>query len=239
MRYHVYEILVGNWGILASVLLVAAGLIRMFRGTFDAMFFDNNPRYRLVSRIAIGTMLGFMLWVTLFDNWRQVIGVLTGYLHSAKMQAGSDPFFETPASDAVRAVTWVLFFATALAGAYLFARYTRSYLAPIIAFPTALVTFYILNTFRIRLDPESVRIADGPIVGIVENFSTLIWVAGLWTMFAALILCVYALAWSPAAIIFSIVYRRTLGREIIDESDFYQKLHERTARRREAGSNSA
>ena len=235
MRYHVYEILVGNWGILASILLVAAGLIRMFRGTFDAMFFDANPRYRLVSRFAMGAMLAFVLWVTIFDNWRQVVGVLTGYLHSAKMQAGSDPFFETPASDTVRAITWVLYFAAVLAGAYLFARYARGYFAPIIAFPAALVSFYILNTFRIRLDPESVRIADGPIVGLVENFSTLIWVVGLWTTFAALILCIYALAWAPVSIILGILYRRTLGREVIHETDFYQKLRERNARHGEAG----
>lgn len=233
-----YELLVGNWGIFASLLVVAVGLVRVFRGTFDAMFFDADARFRVASRTAIGIILGFALWVTIFDNWRQVIGVPTGYLHSERLRAGSDPFFTTPPSDFVRGITWVLFVGAVLAGAYLFARYARGYFGPIIAFPTALVLFYILNTFRIRLDPESVRIADVPIVGVVEHFSTLVWVAGLWCMFATLILCLYALAWAPASIVVGIVYRRTIGRENIQETDFYQKLHERNARRRETGNKS-
>lgn len=234
-----YELLVGNWGIFASLLVVALGLFRLFRGTFDAMFFDREPRYRTASRVSMGLIFGFALWVTIFDNWRQLIGVLTGVTHSAKMRAGSDPFFSTPPSDFVRTITWVLFVAAVLGGAFLFARYARGYFGPILVFPTALVMFYLLNTFRIRLDPESVRIADGPIVGVLEHFSTLIWVAGVWAMFAALVISFYALAWAPASIIIGIVYRRTLGKEHIEEADFYQKLHERNARRREANSNSA
>jgi hypothetical protein len=187
----------------------------------------------------MGSMLAFALWVTIFDNWRQLIGVPTGILHSQRLRAGSDPFFSTPPSEFVRAISWVLFAAAVLGGAYLFARYARGYFFPIIMFPMALVSFYGLNTFRIRLDPESVRIADGTISGVLEHFGTLTWVVILWTMFAALIICLYSLAWAPASIVVGIVYRRTLGREHIDESDFYQKLHERNVRRREANGNSA
>ena len=200
----------------------------------DVMLLDRHPTYRLLSRVSVGLVLVFMLWVTLFDNWRQLLGVLTTYTHDAKRGAQSDVFLNAPPDDIIRAISYVLFGLMILATAYLFARYARGYWGPVVFTPLALALYYIFNAFRLRFDVDSVRIADQSITGAWEIFSTLVWIAGLWATFVLLILSAFTLFWGPAAILFSLIYRKTIGKTVYTEPDMFRIMRERSDARRKA-----
>lgn len=224
-----FEFLVGDYGILFGLLAVCVGIVRLYPNTIRTMAFDNDPKYRFASRAAIGAMLAFPIWATVFDNWRQMLGVPTGWLWNQELAIASDPFFSGEVSDTVRTITWVLCALAVVGGAYVFARYAMGYLAPIIVAPTALIFFFTINTFRLRMDVESVRIAAADIDGAAEIISTLFWVTGLYISMAILIISIYLIAWAPAAIVAGIIYRRTIGKIEIEEPQIFKRLSERRA----------
>ena len=224
-----FEFLVGDYGILIGLAAVCIGIVRLYPNTVRTMWFDNNLRYRGASRAAIGAMVAFPLWATVADNWRQLLGVPTGWIWDQELAIASDPFFSGDVSEPVRYVTWVLCGLAVLGGAYLFARYATGYVAPILIAPLALITFFTLNTFRLRMDVESVRIAAADIDGPIEIISTLFWVTGLYVSMATLLICLYLIAWAPAAIVMGIIYRRTLGKVVIEEPQIFKRLSERRA----------
>lgn len=224
-----FEFLVGDYGILFGLLAVCIGIVRLYPNTVRTMVFDNDAKYRLVSRAAIGAMVAFPIWATVFDNWRQLIGVPTGWIWNQELAIASDPFFSGEVSDTVRLISWVLCGLAVVGGAYLFARYATGYVAPILVAPLALIFFFTINTFRLRMDVESVRIAAADIDGPAEIISTLFWVVGLYVSMAILIISLFLIAWGPAAILVGIVYRRTIGKIEIEEPQIFKRLSERRA----------
>lgn len=223
----VFDFLVGNYGILIALVIACAGFIRMYRSAVRGMLFDHDPVYRLLSRIAGGAFIVFAIWTTVLDNWRQFIGVFSGVINSEDVQNASDPFLTTPPSDLVRGVTMALFVLALVGGAYMFARYARGYVAPIILAPVSLVLFYVFNALRVRFDLDSVRIAESSITGVTDIISVLIWLIGLYTTFALLLFCLYLMFWGPLAIVAAFIYRRTIGKEYIVEPEIFRKIHER------------
>jgi hypothetical protein len=230
----VFEILVGDWGILAALCIMLAAAMRLYRSTVQLMFFEREPVYRLLSRATFGVTAVFLLWVTLFDNWRQLLGVVSTYTHDVKTGRASDPFGNPPPSDVERTISYVLFGLVVLGTAYLFARYARGYWGPLVATPVALAMYYVFNAFRVRMDVDSVRIADASISSPLDVISTLFWIAGLWTSFAVLILCVFLLFWGPASIVVGLIYRSTAGKVVYTESEMYRTIRERSEARRRA-----
>lgn len=229
-----FDILVSDWGILIALCITLAALMRFFGSTTHMMLFDRESTFRWLSRATFAIVGVFMLWATIFDNWRQLLGVITTYTHDAKTGRVSDPFYSTPASDVERTVSYVLFGLAVLGGALLFARYARGYWGPLLATPLSLVMYYVFNAFRVRLDVDSVRITDASITGVADIISTLFWVAGLWISFALLITCVYLLFWGPASIIVSLIYRSTVGKVVHQESEMFRIIRERSEARRRA-----
>lgn len=229
-----FEILVSDWGILAALCITLIILMRFFGSTIYMMLFDREPTYRWLSRATFAVIGVFLLWATLLDNWRQLLGVVTTYTHNVKTGRASDPFFSAPASDFERAVSYVLFGLVVLGSAYLFARYARGYWGPLVATPAALMMYYVFNAFRVRMDVDSVRIADASITGVADIISTLFWIAGLWISFALLIVCVFLLFWGPASIIVSVIYRSTVGKVVHEESEMFRIIRERSEARQRA-----
>lgn len=230
----VFEILVGDWGILAALLVTLLGVMRLYRSAIELMLLDREPVYRTLSRATFIVTAAFLLWVTIFDNWRQLLGVVSRYTHNEKTGDRSDPFFSTPPGDFERSVSYVLFGLVVLGAAYLFARYARGYWGPLVATPVGLAMYYVFNAFRVRMDVDSVRIADADISSALDIVSTLFWIAGLWVSFSLLILCVFLLFWGPASIVLSMVYRSTAGKVIYTESDMFRTIRERSEARRRA-----
>lgn len=219
--------MVSDWGILFATLVVLISLSRFYRSSLEAMLLDRDLTYRLISRISVGVLLFTLLWVTALDNWRQILGVLTRYTHDERRANQSDPFFTSPPDDIVRWISYILIFGSILGGAYLFARYARGYWGPLVFTPVAIALYYIFNAFRLRLDVDSVRIADQNITGLWEILSTLTWIVAIWAMFVLLIISAYAMLWGPTALVVSLIYRNTVGKIKYEEPDMFRKMRER------------
>lgn len=228
-----FDILVGDWGILTALVLMLLALMHAYRSTVQIIVFDRDTVYRFITRASFGAVAVFLLWVTVFDNWRQLVGAVTTYTHDKKTGAASDPFYSTPASDLERTISWVLFGLAVIGMAYIFARYARGYWGPLVTTPSALVMYYVLNAFRVRFDVDSVRIADESITGLADILATLVWIAGLWAAFALLIICMFLLFWGPVALVFAIIYRSTIGKVRYDEPEMYRIIRERSEARKQ------
>jgi hypothetical protein len=220
--------MVSDWGILFAILVVLLAFSKFYRSTVETMLLDRDDIYRRLSRASVGAILLTLLWITAFDNWRKILGVLTRYTHDERRANQSDPFFADPPDDIVRWITFMLIAASILGGAYLFARYARGYWGPLVFTPIAVALYYIFNAFRLRLDVDSVRIADQSITGLWEIVSTLVWIVSIWATFVLLIACAFTMLWGPVAFVVALIYRNTVGKIRYEEPDMFRKMRERS-----------
>lgn len=222
-----FEFLVGDFSVVVGALMAALAAWRLFPFAVKRIVNEQPAIRGWINRgiLFIGGVM--VLWIALFDNWRQVIGIPTGWIQDDKAQRASDPFYTGEVADPIRAVSWVLFIAAVLGGAYLFARFSRGYAEPIILGPLAVVSFFVLNTFRLRYDVDSVRIAYGTIESPIDVFLTLLWVGVLWISMGLIVLAMYLLAWAPVALLFSIVYRKLISPTVYEEPPMFRKMRER------------
>ena len=226
----VFDVLSSDYPLLLTVLLMVWLSVRRGLSWIRSMLFDRTPWARTMSRVAFALIGVFLLWATIFDNWRQLLG----YMMSEKNRWRSDPYLLDPPADAVRVVTFILFGLAVFAGAMLYARYARGYLVPVTAAPTALIVFYILNSFRVRFElvgPLSDRAIDTSQIG--ETIMILVWFAMFYMVIAVLIICAYLAFWGPASILVGLVYRNTFGREKIEEPEMFRLMRERSLARQE------
>ncbi len=206
-----FELLVGDFAVVVGAVIAAVAFWRLFPSGVNRVVRE-QPRTRGFVNIGILIAGGLaVLWIAIFDNWRQVIGIPTGWLQDDKAQRASDPFYTGDVAEPIRFVSWILFFAAVIGGAYLFARFQRGYAEPLILGPIAVVLFFVLNTFRLRFDVDSVRIAYGSIESPLDVTMTLLWIGALWVTMALLVLSMYLMAWAPFALVFSIIYRRLIS----------------------------
>ena len=222
-----FGFLVGDWGILAALLVTLFGILRFYRSTLEGMLLDRSPAYRLASHISVGVSIIMLIWITAFDNWRQILGVLTRYTHDERRGLQSDVFLSDPPDQIVRWISYVLIVAAVVGTAYLFARYARGYWGPLMVTPIAIALYYFFNAFRLRFDVDSVRIADRSVTGLWEVISTLFWIVGLWATFVLLIACAFLMFWGPVALVFSIIYRQTIGKVHYEEPEMFRIMRER------------
>jgi hypothetical protein len=218
------DFLTSDYAILITLLLIGGFLIRPHIWVLRRMWNDDLPWARAISRLALGTIGVFLIWTTVFDNWRQVLGLLVDERNRWK----SDLYRSEPPPDAIRYLTVALVLLSVLGASYLYARYARGYFMPIIAGPIGLVMFYALNGFRMRFDVVG-SLWQGGVDwrSPVEVGATLTWFGVDQTILFVLIVSAFAFLWGPTAIIFSLIYRRTIGREKIDEPAMYRVLRER------------
>lgn len=225
-----FRLLSSDYPILLTVLVMLWFGWRRNTSILRWMWFDKTPWARIASRIAIGAVGAFLLWATVLDNWRQLLGLLV----NEKERWRSDPYLLEPPSDIVRSITLVLFVVMVIGAAYVYARYARGYLMPVVLTPVAVVTFYALNNFRMRFEligPLSERGVDWSAPD--EALMTLIWFGMFYLVMAILIFSVFAIFWGPASIVISLIYRSTFGRERFEEPEMYRILRERSAKRDE------
>lgn len=227
-RAVVFDFLSSDYPLLLTVLLMIWLSVRRGYSWITDMISDRVRWARFMSRAALAAIGGFLLWTTVFDNWRQLLG----YLMSEKNRWRSDPYLLDPPPDAVRIVTWVWLALAVLGGAMLYARYARGYLVPIVAAPVGLVLFYVLNSFRVRFElvgPLSDRAMDLSQIG--ETIMILVWFAMFYVVIGVLIICAYAALWGPTSILIGLIYRNTFGRQRIEEPEMFRIMRERSLAR--------
>lgn len=222
-----FEFLVGDFSVVAGVTLAMIAVWRLFPFAITRIIRDEPAYRKYVNRVILFSLAATALWIGIFDNWRQVIGIPTGWLQDDKAQLASDPFYSGDVSDPVRAVSWILFFVAVIGGAYLFARFSRGYAEPLIFGPVGLVSFFVLNTIRLRYDVDSVRIAYGTIDSPLDVGLTLMWVMVLIISMGLIVSALYLMTWAPFALAFSIIYRKLINPQRYEESPFFEKIRER------------
>jgi hypothetical protein len=218
-----FTFLTSDYPLLLTIILISAFIIRPNRSVVRWMWNDPTPWARAASRLSFGAVAVFLLWTTVLDNWRQMLG----YLVDEHNRWKSDQYLSDPPPDSVRFFTFVLFGLSVLAGCYLYARYARGYFIPILAGPLGFVTFYILNGFRMRFETIGPLSEGADYTSPLEAASMLFWFGVLYCAMFVLFAAVYAFFWGPAAIIFSLVFRRTIGKEHVEEPAMYRVLRER------------
>lgn len=223
----VFELLVGDLAVVAGATMAVVAFWRLFPFAVKRILNDESVTRRYINRALVAAGAVMLVWIAVFDNWRQVIGIPTGWIQDDKAQRASDPFYSGDIADPIRAVSWILFLTAVVGGAYFFARYARGYAEPLLLGPAALVTFFVLNTFRLRFDVDSVRIAYATIESPIDIFMTLLWIGALWVTMSLLVTAMYLMAWAPLALLFSIVYRRFFNRQVYIEPEMYKRLRER------------
>jgi hypothetical protein len=227
-----FQFLASDYPILLTLLLTLWLVVRRESSIVRWMLFDRVGWARTASRAALGAIVAFMLWATVVDNWRQLLG----FFVNERERWRSDPYLYDPPAEPLRVLTFVLLGLAVLGGAYLYARYARGYLMPIVLTPAGLIVFYALNGFRMRFElggPLSERGVTWSDPG--QAVMTLIWFGMFYVVMVVLILSAWAILWGPAAILFSIVYRTTFGRERIEEPEMYRILRERSAAQGQSG----
>lgn len=223
----IFDFLASDFAILGMLLLILWLALRRESSILRWMWNDPNRTARVTSRIAFGGIGAFLVWTTVFDNWRQMLG----FMVDQKNRWRSDPYLYEAPPDVIRFVTFALLAVTVLAGAYLYARYARGYLMPIVLAPVGLITFYVLNSFRMRFElqgPLSERGVDFSDFG--EAIMTSIWFGMFYLVMAILIFSAFAVLWGPTSIAVSLIYRNTIGREQIEEPEMYRILRQRSTR---------
>jgi hypothetical protein len=222
-----FDFLASDYPILATVLLALFAIASRNRSAVSWMWNDRSPVARMVTRGAIAALGIFLIWATIFDNWRQLLG----FLVDAKDRWRSDLYLYEPPSDAVRAVTWSLL-AIAIGGmGYLYARYARGYFIPIVCFFGGVVGFFVLNNLRMTFEPAGPLSERGVDFSIpLEAAMTFLWFAMFYAVMATLIFCAFGILWGPAALAIGIIYRLTIGRETVVEPEMFRLMRERSAR---------
>jgi hypothetical protein len=226
----IFRFLSSDYPIVITLLILIWFSVRNSLSIIRWMLNDKVDWARYLSRGTFAALGGFFLWVTVFDNWRQVIG----YMIRGRERWRSDPYLLDPPADAIRVITWVLFGLAIVGTAYLFARYARGYFLPIIAGPLGFILFYTLNGLRMRFEligPLSDRSVD--FSQIDEAVMVLAWFAMFYVVFSLLIFLAFATVWGPVAFVVCLLYRLTIGRERIVEPEMYRILRERSVARQD------
>lgn len=231
MGKSVFEFLVGDFSVVAGATLAIIAVWRIFPFAVTRILRDEPAYRKYLNRGILACGAAAILWIGVFDNWRQVIGIPTGWVQDDKAQRASDPFYSGDVSDPVRAVSWILFMAAVVGGAYLFARFARGIAEPLILGPLSLISFFVLNTIRLRYDVDSVRIAYGTIESPIDIVLTLTWIAALIVSMGLIVSAMYLMVWSPIALVFSVIYRKLFNRQRYEEPPIYRRIRERRIER--------
>jgi hypothetical protein len=138
----------GNLGLgvaLVAVIGVIAWANRYFVRDVAA---DPDREWRVMARLGALVTTVFILWTTLFDNWRQLIG----FPYRSVQRFPSKRVEIDPTPESIRTVTWVLLALALVTVACLFARHIGGYGLQGVLLIGAIVFWGPLFALRQRLD---------------------------------------------------------------------------------------
>lgn len=144
----------GNGGISLVLLLLVGTPLWRCPSLLARPWRDADPRWRLVGRSVLVLQVMLWFWVTFFDYWRQLLGLLM----TEQTRYYSDPYTIAPVfahhevSLAARAIAVALLCAGALGLAVLFARYVGGPLLPLGMLVIGLLLYLIFGDARWRMN---------------------------------------------------------------------------------------
>ncbi len=190
-----YRFLSSDYPITLTLLLVLLAWARWQRAVLRDMVRLPSRRWALIGRAAIVATLVLLLWVALFDNWRQLLGLFL----PAGQRWMSDPYETAPTAWPLRVVTLLLLTVSVAGSALVYAYNRGGVLLPLALVVPARAYLYFLDPIRQRTD-VLLRMAEGKLEGarLIDIVGTLYWAVGLYALIGSLILAAWLFLWGLA-----------------------------------------
>ena len=198
-----YDFLAGNFPISLIILALAGTWAYRSRSSIRLAMNDTSGFWRAVSRVGVVTIILFFVWVTVLDNWRQLLAyiVITGRDYA------SDPFETAATPELLRIVSLALLATSIVSLALVYARHMGSYAFLIITLLFAPVFVFTFNEIRISAD-AFLRLSETALEspGLLDAGSIIFWSTGMFVIIAAVVLGTYLMFLAAVALPARIIY---------------------------------
>jgi hypothetical protein len=189
---------------------------------------DPEILWRFVARLALATIATLVVWGSLFDNWRQLVGApfrLAQRFPSQRVE------YDPPSSD-VRTVTVVLLAIALVPLACLLARHVAGYVLQIIFAFGALVLWVPLFAIRQRLNVNLAFGFDGSWTSPLDVLGYALFVTLAWFFEISLMVLLFGIALSVVAVPVTLVLdilRLRRPRATTESAAFFGSLAQRAS----------
>lgn len=201
-----YDFLSGNWPISFIILAVVGTWAYRSRSSIRLAMNEASPFWSWVGRAGIVSTALFFLWVTVFDNWRQLLAyvVITGREYAA------DPFERAATPEMLRWVSLALLVVSIVSLAMLYARHMGAYVFLIISVIFAPIFMFTFNEIRISAD-AFLRLSEHALENpqLLDAGAIVFWSAGMFVIIAGVVMAAYLTFFSLVALPLRIIYGLT------------------------------
>jgi hypothetical protein len=194
---------------LGCALIVVLLLIARANRTFLRDIARDGERFwRVVARWALVALAALLVWGSLFDNWRQLVGAP---FRMAQRFPSQRVEYDPPSSE-VRTITVILLGITLIPVACLLARHVAGYLLQVIFAFSALVLFVPLFAIRQRLNVNLAFGFDGSWTSPLDVLGYALFVLLAWFVEISLMLLFFTILLAavalPVTLVLDLVRRR-------------------------------
>jgi hypothetical protein len=229
---HVDNMLASNEALGLALCLVLAVIGLKNRGFLHEIFQDPDRLWRIIPWAALVATAIFIAWTSLFDNWRQLIGL--PYRLSQRWPSQRVEY--NPPSDDVRTITFILLAISLVLVACVVARHVGGVIIQILLFMAAVTFWAPIFAIRQRFDVNLSLGFEGSVTSPVDIAGYLLWVVMAWSLDIIVVLLSYVLLLSVVAIPVTILLEITRLRQpkVTKEADsFFASFQERTSSSRQ------
>lgn len=189
---------------------------------------DGDAPWRVLARLALSLSALFAVWTSLFDNWRQLVGLP----YRAMQQFPSERAQINPPSATVRDVTFLLLGLSLVPMACLFARHVGGYATAILLLIATVVFWAPLFIVRQRFDLDLALGFGGDIHSVTDVAGYAVYLLAAWSLNIALIALMYlgllAVVALPVTLFLDLTHLRQ-PRTTAEAVDFFTSLGNRAA----------
>jgi hypothetical protein len=225
---HVDSLLASNimLGIVLSLLLLFIGFKN--HGFVHEIADDPDRLWRFIPRAAFIATAALIAWISVFDNWRQLIGL--PYRLSQRFPSQRVEY--NPPSDDVRTITFILLGVSLVLVACVVARHVGGVVIQFILLMAAVTFWAPIFAIRQRFDINLATGFEGKVTSPLDVIGYLIWVLMAWGIDIIVIVLSYVLMLSIVAIPVTILLEITRLRQpkVTKEADsFFASFQERAS----------
>jgi hypothetical protein len=213
------------------VILVLVGLwVYRSRSSIRLAMYEDRAPWNHVGKVATYSTVLFVVWVTVLDNWRQMLGyvVITGRDYA------TDPFETAATPEAIRWVSLALLAVSVISVAAMYARHRGSYVFLILAVIFAPVFMFTFNELRISAD-AFMRLSEVALQNpqLVDAGFILFWSTGMFVITAGVVLAAYLTLLAIVAIPMRIIYGAINGPKQENLAQIFESYERRARQSRE------
>lgn len=180
-----YDFLSGNVPISLIILALIGAWAYRNRSSIRLATMDDSPLWNGIARVAVVSTTLLFLWVTLFDNWRRLLGylILTGRDYAA------DAFHSGATPDTLRFVTLALLAVSLVTLALIYARHLGAYVFLVVSAIFAPVFAFTFNEIRISAD-AFLLLSESNLENpqLLDLAAILFWSTGMFVIIAGVVL---------------------------------------------------